>query len=188
MKKDIKICTVIGDPPWSGNGAEKKYMTMRLDTIKKMGVPLQKFLADDAHLWLWVTNHSLLDGLEVMAAWGFQYRSVLTWTKGRMSTGHWLRSTTEHVLFGTRGTNAPVQFHGQGTWVFAPVQDHSHKPEEFSAIVRRVSPGPYLELFARRRPPTNDDYFVWGNEIDSDFELEGFPVPTYSPDARRNSK
>jgi N6-adenosine-specific RNA methylase IME4 len=178
QKKELRARTVVADPPWMGNGAEKHYLTMRLETIKKMGEPLQEFIADDAHLWLWVTNHNLRDGLEVMAAWNFEYRSILTWTKSRMSTGHYLRGTTEHVLFGTRGKNAPVLFRGQGTWAFAPTLAHSQKPEEFQSIVRRVSPGPYLELFARRRPPTNDDYFVWGNEIDSDITIDGFPVPS----------
>jgi N6-adenosine-specific RNA methylase IME4 len=182
MKRDLRARTLIADPPWKGNGAEKHYLTMRLEAIEAMGQPLQKLLADDAHCWLFVTNHSLPDGLAVLAAWGFQYRNVLTWTKSRMGTGHYLRNTTEHVLFGTRGTNSPVLFRAQGTWIFAPTQLHSQKPAEFQSIVRRVSPGPYLELFARRRPPTNDDYFVWGNEIDSDVEIEGFPVPTYSSD------
>jgi N6-adenosine-specific RNA methylase IME4 len=177
MKRQLTVKTLIGDPPWQGNGAEKKYLTMRLDTIKAMGRPLQKFIADDAHCWLFVTNHNLADGLAVLAAWGFEYRSILTWTKSRLGTGGYLRNTTEHVLFGTRG-HAPVLFHGQGTWVFAPTQSHSQKPEEFSAILRRVSPGPYLELFARARPASNDDYFVWGNEIESDVILDGFPVPS----------
>jgi N6-adenosine-specific RNA methylase IME4 len=76
-------------------------------------------------------------------------------------------------LLGTRG-KAPVLFKAQPNWLFAPIQDHSHKPEEQYAVIERVSPGPYLELFARRRQAGWDS---WGNEIESDIEIPGYPVP-----------
>ena len=71
-----------------------------------------------------------------------------------------------------------MNFNSQPTWINAPVQDHSHKPEEQYAIIERVSPGPYLELFARRRPPSSADWAVWGNEIDSDIVIPGYAVPS----------
>jgi N6-adenosine-specific RNA methylase IME4 len=90
-----------------------------------------------------------------------------------MGLGVYLRNATEHVLLGTRG-KAPILFNAQPNWLFAPLQDHSHKPEEFHKIVERCSPAPYLELFARRRQPGWD---VWGGEIDSDIDIDGYPVP-----------
>jgi N6-adenosine-specific RNA methylase IME4 len=147
---------------------------MTLERIKNM--PVGQLAEDDAHLWLWVTNATLRDGYDVAEAWGFTVRSPLTWVKFRLGLGNYLRNATEHLLFATRG-RAPVNFRSQPTWINAPVQDHSHKPEEQYALIERVSPGPYLELFARRRPPSRADWSAWGNEIDSDIRLPGYPVP-----------
>lgn len=102
-----------------------------------------------------------------MTAWGFTYRSCLTWIKPRFGMGPYLRNQTEHLLFGVRG-EAPIRFHGQGTWLYAPVQEHSHKPEEQYAVIERCSPGPYLELFARGRRAGRD---CWGDEVPSDVVL-----------------
>jgi N6-adenosine-specific RNA methylase IME4 len=155
---------------------------MTLDRIKAM--PVADLVAENAHLWLWVTNATFRDGWDVAEAWGFTVRSPLTWVKYRLGLGNYLRNATEHLLFATRG-KAPVQFRSQPTWVNAPVQDHSHKPEEFIPIIERVSPGPYLELFARRRPNSRSDWSVWGNQIDSDVVIHGYPVPTYSDRANK---
>jgi N6-adenosine-specific RNA methylase IME4 len=124
-----------------------------------------------------VTNASLREGYDVAEAWGFTVRSPLTWVKLRLGLGAYLRNSTEHLLFGTRG-KAPVNFRSQPTWVNAPVQEHSRKPEEQYAIIERISDGPYLELFARRRPLSSSAWSVWGNEIDSDITLPGYPVPS----------
>jgi N6-adenosine-specific RNA methylase IME4 len=75
--------------------------------------------------------------------------------------------STEQLLFAVRGS-APIRFRSQPTWLFAPVQEHSHKPEEQYAIIERCSAGPYLELFARRKRP---GWYSWGNEIDADVAL-----------------
>ena len=149
------------------------YDLMSLAQIKAM--PIADLAEDDAHLWLWVTNGTLRHGYDVAEAWGFTVRSPLTWIKFRLGLGNYLRNATEHVLFATRG-RAPVKFNSQPTWINAPVQDHSHKPEEQYALIERVSPGPYLELFARRRPSSTADWSVWGNEVDSDIVIPGFPV------------
>lgn len=168
---------ILADPPWQhqqvGNkGASKQYPLMTLDRIKAM--PIAELAADDSHCWLWVTNSSLRDGYDVLEAWGFTPRSILTWNKPGLGLGHYLRNSTEHVLFGTRG-RSPVKFRGQPSWLWAPVQDHSHKPEEQYAIIERISEKPYLELFARRRHPGWD---VWGNEVPSDVRVRGYPVPS----------
>ncbi|MBH0779931.1 MT-A70 family methyltransferase [Nocardia bovistercoris] len=169
--------TIMADPPWDilqrGRiGAERHYNLMTVDQIKAM--PVVDLAEDDAWLWLWVTNATWREGYDVMTAWGFTYRSPLTWVKPRLQLGQYLRNMTEHVLFGTRG-KAKVNFRAQPTWFIAPTQEHSHKPEEQFPIIERVSSGPYLELFARRRQPGWD---AWGNEIDSDIVIPGYPVPS----------
>ncbi len=172
-----KYPTLLVDPPWDINqrghyGASQHYPLMTLDQIK--GLPVSDLVTDNAHVWLWVTNGTLRVGYDVLDAWGFTYRSPLTWVKPRLQLGHWLRNMTEHVLLGTKG-HAPVNFRAQPTWFIAPVQEHSHKPEEQYAIIERISSGPYLELFARRRQPGWD---VWGNQIESDIVIPGYPVPS----------
>jgi N6-adenosine-specific RNA methylase IME4 len=177
--------TIAADPPWGAEfhqtgalGASRHYDTMRLADIKAM--PVAQIATENAHLWLWVTNASLRAGYDVAEAWGFTVRSVLTWTKPRFTLGNYLRNQTEHVLFATRG-RAPVQFKGQGTWLLAPLQDHSHKPEEFFSVVERVSgPGAKLELFSRRRPPEveGSPWSIWGSEVQSDISIPGYPVPS----------
>lgn len=169
--------TILADPPWDieqrgSRGASEHYKLMSLETIKALRIG--ELAEDDAHLWLWVTNATLRHGYDVANAWGFTVRSPLTWVKFRLGLGNYLRNATEHLLFATRG-RAPVQFRAQPTWIQAPVQDHSHKPEEQYALIQRISPGPYLELFARRPQP---DWDAWGNEVDSDLVLPGYPVPS----------
>ncbi|MCA1706584.1 MAG: methyltransferase [Actinobacteria bacterium] len=172
--------TILADPPFDiqqkgTRGAERHYPLMSLERIKAM--PVSELAAENAHLWVWVTNAALREGYDVAEAWGFEVRSPLTWIKFRLGMGAYLRNATEHLLFATRG-KAPVNFRSQPTWINAPVQDHSHKPEEQYAVIERISSGPYLEPFARRRPPSRADWWVWGNEIDSDIRIPGYPVPS----------
>jgi len=166
----MRFQTILADPPWDifqkgSRGAARHYPLMTLEAIK--GLPVERLAADQGHCWMWVTNGTIHVGQEVLEAWGFSYRSCLTWIKPRFGLGPYLRNQTEHVLLGVRGS-APIRFRGQGSWFYAPVQEHSHKPEEIFAIIERCSPGPYLELFARRRRP---GWAAWGNEIDSDVSL-----------------
>nr|WP_236572203.1 MT-A70 family methyltransferase [Nocardiopsis sp. FR4] len=172
--------TVLADPPWNlqqqgDKGASRHYSLMTLERIKAM--PVKDLVEEDAHAWIWTTNATLRQGYEVAEAWGFSVRNQITWIKFRLGLGAYLRNATEHLLFATRG-HAPVQFRSQPTWMVAPVQEHSHKPEEQFPMIERVSPGPYLELFARRRPPSNAAWFVWGNEVDADISIPGYPVPS----------
>lgn len=180
MENKKKYRTIIADPPWNINqtgkrGAARHYELMTLDRIKAMPVA---DLCDmnSAHIYVWVPNGLLQEGLDVIKAWGFTFRSPIYWIKPRLGLGNYIRNASETLLFATCG-HAPVKFHAQPNWLFAPLQDHSHKPEEQYAIIERLSDGPYLELFARRRQPGWD---VWGNEIDSDIVIPGYPVPTYS--------
>jgi len=156
--------TILADPPWNiqqdGNyGASQHYPLMTLDEIKAL--PVATLAEENAHLWLWTTNAALPDAYDVLKAWGFTARSILTWVKPRLGLGNYLRNASEQLLFATRG-KAPIAFKSQPTWAFMPVQDHSHKPEEQYAIIERCSPSPYLELFARRRQP---GWHAWGNQV-----------------------
>lgn len=179
-----KFRTIMADPPCDVQqkgtlGAERHYDLMTLDRIKAM--PVADLAAPDAHLWLWVTNATLRAGYDVMEAWGFIPRSPLTWVKPRLGLGTYLRNSTEHLILGTRG-RAPVNYRAQPTWMFAPLQAHSHKPEEQYAVIERISTGPFLELFARRRQP---GWHVWGNQISSDIAIPGYPVPSDDPGKSR---
>lgn len=156
--------TILADPPWPVNrtvrGAVEAYESMTWSEIA--GLHVARLAEADSHLWMWATNSQLHAQIGVLEAWGFRYRAALTWIKPRFTLGQYLRHQTEHLLFGTRG-QLPIQFRSQGTWFYAPLQDHSHKPEEQYAIIERCSPGPYVELFARRPQP---GWAVIGNEID----------------------
>ena len=173
------FATILVDPPWPLQSGEKHYRTMSLARIKAL--PVGSLAARDAHLWLWTTNALLPRAYEVAEAWGFTVRSPLTWVKFRLGLGgrYQLRNATEQLLFCTRG-RAPLGSRSQPTWFNAPVTEHSRKPAEQFAIIERVSPGPYLELFARRRPESNQSWAVWGDQVASDIRIPGFAVPRYS--------
>lgn len=173
------FATILVDPPWPAQGGEKHYRTMSLARIEAL--PVGALAARDAHLWLWTTNALLPKAYEVAEAWGFTVRSPLTWVKFRLGLGgrYQLRNATEQLLFCTRG-KAPLGSRSQPTWFNAPVTEHSRKPAEQFAIIERVSPGPYLELFARRRPESNQPWAVWGDQVASDIRIPGFAVPRYS--------
>ena len=173
------FATILVDPPWPLQSGEKHYRTMSLARIKAL--PVGQLAARDAHLWLWTTNALLPKAYEVAEAWGYTVRSPLTWVKFRLGLGgrYQLRNATEQLLFCTRG-KAPLGSRSQPTWFNAPVTEHSRKPAEQFAIIERVSPGPYLELFARRRPESNRPWAVWGDQVASDIRIPGFAVPRYS--------
>ena len=173
------FATILADPPWQAQSGEAHYQTMSLERI--MGMPIGQLAAADAHLWLWTTNALLPRAYEVAQAWGFTVQSPLTWVKFRLglSGRYQLRNATEQLLFCTRG-RAPLGNHSQPTWFNAPVLEHSRKPAEQFAIIERISRGPFLELFARRRPESNQDWAIWGNEVVSDVRIPGYGVERYS--------
>ena len=182
-----KYKTIIVDPPWDINqggtyGAVNHYDLMTLDRIKAL--PVADLAQENSHVWLWTTNGTLRHGFDVLEAWGFTPRSVFTWVKPRFTLGNYLRNATEHMLLGTRG-KAPVLCRNQPTWGFFPLGKHSEKPFEQYEIFERVSPGPYLELFARRKH--SDRWDVWGNEVKSDIDIPGYPVPD-SPETRKGGE
>lgn len=161
---------------------------MTTERIKELPIP--ELADENAHLWMWVTNASLPDGLECIRHWKFIFRNTFKWVKPRMGLGHYLRNSSEMCIFATRG-KAPVKFKGQMDWGFMPVTNtHSEKPREMIPIIERLSHGPYCELFCRKRPASREKWWCWGNETEegADFFIPGFPVPKYSFEKDKTEK
>jgi len=192
------FATILADPPWrfqnrTGKMAPEhrrlsRYGTMDLGEI--MAMPVASVLADTAHLYLWVPNALLPQGLEVLAAWGFDYKSNLVWHKVRKDggsdgrgVGFYFRNVTELVLFGVKGKKARTLAPGrrQVNLLAAPKREHSRKPDEFYTIIEACSPGPYLELFARGARP---GWTSWGNQAE-DYEITW---STYRNNSRGHSR
>lgn len=151
-----------------------RYGTMSLAAISEL--PIAKIALPTSHLYLWVPNALLPEGLQVMKAWGFSYKSNIVWHKLRKDggsdgrgVGFYFRNVTEVVLFGVRGKNARTLPPGrtQVNYLGTRKREHSRKPDELYSIVEACSPGPRIELFARgmRR-----DWKVWGNEAVEDYK------------------
>lgn len=169
--------TILADPPWqfqnrTGKMAPEhrrllRYPTMELKEI--MDLPIPSLAAAKSHLYLWVPNALLQEGLKVMEAWGFTYKSNLVWYKIRKDggpdgrgVGFYFRNVTELVLFGVRGSMRTLQpGRTQVNILSTRKREHSRKPDEFYDLVEACSPGPYLELFARFKRP---GWHQWGNE------------------------
>lgn len=164
----MKYRTIVADPPWRYDngtvptgGVEHRYSTMQPEDI--LALPVRDMAYDDAHLYMWVTNLHLREGrpFDILEAWGFRYVTLLTWHKlGPIGLGYYFRGETEHVLFGVRG-RLSLNTKEERNHFAASKGRHSAKPDRFYELVERASPGPYLELFARRRRYGWD---VWGNE------------------------
>lgn len=154
--------TIVIDPPWRyGNtitrgAAEDHYPTMSMDELEALELPS----TDDAHLYLWVTNGFLREAFDLIDAWGFTYKACLTWCKPQIGMGNYFRNSTEHVYFALKGS-LPTEANNIPTWFVADRTRHSAKPESFYDIVEKSSPGPWLEMFARRR---RLGWHTWGNE------------------------
>ena len=175
----MKYKTIYADPPWFEvgggkikRGADNHYSLMKTNAICDLHWNLDKIIDDNAHLYLWVTNNFLQDGLDVMKAWGFDYKTMITWKKDRFGLGQYFRGNTEHCLFGVKGMVPYKSIDGkraQGVTGFdAKRQEHSQKPDEMRKMIERVSSGPFIELFARQK---TEGWDVWGNEVESDIEL-----------------
>lgn len=179
-----KFATVLADPPWqflnrTGKVAPEhkrlnRYGTMSLEEISAL--PVKSVLAPTAHLYLWVPNALLPDGLAVMKAWGFDYKSNIIWHKIRKDggsdgrgVGFYFRNVTEILLFGVRGKNARTLQPGrtQVNYLATRKREHSRKPDEQYALIESCSPGPRLEMFSRG---VRKDWTVWGNQADAAYE------------------
>lgn len=172
----MRYQTILIDPPWNETGggkikrgADRHYPLMKTHDIIRtiLNVDQWKGISDHAHLYLWVTNNFLEDGLFLMKAIGFKYKTNIVWTKDRMGLGQYFRGQHEICLFGTKGTR-PTQPRTDdrsiSSLVSAPRGKHSKKPEVFYDLIERRSHGPYLEMFARSK---RIGWSSWGNEITS---------------------
>jgi N6-adenosine-specific RNA methylase IME4 len=171
--------TIVADPPWrfqnkTGKIAPEhhrltRYETMSLEEIESL--PICEIAAPVCHLYLWCPNALIPDGLSVMAAWGFTYKSNIVWHKIRKDggsdgrgVGFYFRNVTEIILFGIRGkkarTLAPAR--RQVNYLATRKREHSRKPEEQYEIFEKCSPGPRIELFARGN--SREKWLAWGNQ------------------------
>lgn len=192
-----KFKTILADPPWqfqnrTGKVAPEhkrlnRYGTLTLADIKAL--PVSDAADEVAHLYLWVPNALLPDGLEVMKAWGFNYKSNIVWHKLRKDggsdgrgVGFYFRNVTELLLFGVRGKNARTLQPGrtQVNYLGTRKREHSRKPDEQYELIESCSPGPFLELFARGERPR---WAVWGNQADENYAPDW---PTYRHHSRRH--
>ncbi len=172
--------TILADPPWQFSNRTGKvapehrrlsrYPTLTLAEI--MAIPVADVAARNSHLYLWVPNALLAEGLDVMRAWGFTYKTNIVWHKIRKDggpdgrgVGFYFRNTTELVLFGVRGQlRTQVAGRTQVNIIRAKKREHSRKPDELYAIIEQCSPAPYLELFARGTRP---GWVQWGNQVEA---------------------
>lgn len=175
----LNFRTIVADPPWEPAlhrntvgrregpyraGPQRYYPVMRVDEIAKMRPPS----APKSHLWLWVLNQHVDWGYQVARAWGFEPQQMITWNKPGLGTGQF-QCNTESILVCRKGGPVGNAFGKSGGTGFNwPRGRHSAKPAAFFELVERVSPGPYLEMFARERRP---GWFAFGNEVHSDVEI-----------------
>lgn len=180
--KGKKYKTILADPPWmfqnrTGKMAPEhkrlsRYSTLNLDQILK--IPVSQVASDSSHLYLWVPNALLKEGLAVMEAWGFCYKTNLVWHKIRKDggpdgrgVGFYFRNVTELILFGIRGSLRTLPPGRRQVNILKTMKrEHSRKPDELYDIIEQCSPDPYLELFARGR---RLGWEVWGNESEDYF-------------------
>ena len=181
--KGRRFATILADPPWqftnkTGKVAPEhkrlsRYGTMKLSEI--MALPVAELAAPTSHLYLWCPNAMLPEGLAVLGAWGFTYKSNLVWHKIRKDggsdgrgVGFYFRNVTELILFGVRGKNARTLGPGrrQVNLLATRKREHSRKPDEQYAIIEACSPGPFLELFARGN---RSGWASWGTQADDGY-------------------
>ena len=166
----------------------RRYPTMSLQEIKEL--PVQAIVKDTAHLYLWVPNALIYEGLQVMQHWGFTYKTNLIWYKirkdggpDRRGVGFYFRNVTEMMLFGVRGKGVRTLQPGrsQENIITSRKREHSRKPDEQYEIIESCSWGPFIELFARG---SRKNWFTWGNQAD-EYTPEW---PTYTNHSQNNSR
>jgi len=191
--RGIGFRTVLADPPWrftnrTGKMAPEhrrlsRYSTMELREIKAL--PIARIIEEPAHLYLWVPNALLPDGIELMRAWGFDYKSNIVWHKVRKDggsdgrgVGFYFRNVTEMVLFGVRGKNARTLQQGrtQVNLIATRKREHSRKPDELYHVIEGCSRGPFIELFAR---DTRPGWVGWGAQAE-DYQISWNTYPNHS--------
>ena len=168
-----KYPTIVVDPPWSyqnKSGRQKQDYadrTMTLEQVKRFDI--QRWIPDgDCHLWLWVTDAYAGNIYQVVEAWGFIPKAWLVWVKDRIGMGNYLRHQHEFCILATRGKMRLLR-RDVSTILHAKMTRHSEKPEAFYRLVESCCPGPYLDVFARRR---HQGWDAFGDEVDTFTQLE----------------
>ena len=168
-----KYNIIYADPPWKykeswGNG-QVGYNTMTNQEIIDM--PVSEIAEDQAHLYLWVTNPFIKEGLDVCKAWGFDYKTLITWVKTykdgtpEMGMGYYFRGCTEHIIFGVRGKMKCVNKTTKNMVIAVNPKQHSQKPHIFKEMIVNTSGDlPRIELFARNVGLFKDGWDHWGDE------------------------
>lgn len=189
-----KFKTIVADPPWAynapasygctlehrpnrdttlnclGAGSRARYGAMSVEDIAALMPPAEP----NAHLYLWFTNAFAVEAHTIARAWGFKPTTILTWTKVKptgepsMKMGYYFRGATEHVLFGVRGKLRLIAKRAVPTAMLWPRTSHSEKPDAFFDLVQECSPGPYLEMFARKG---RLGWSSWGNQAPNPIQL-----------------
>jgi len=165
-----KYKTILVDPPWKygkgfGYGAGEYYSLMDLKEI--IGLNIGNKLADEnCHLYLWIPNSIIQQGLDVMKSWGFEFKTIITWVKHRSIFGYYFKGQSEQLLFGVKG-KLPPQDRNQTTIINGKIRNHSQKPDEQFKVIEKVSPSPRIELFARQR---REGWDAWGNEVPNEIQ------------------
>lgn len=177
--------TIYMDPPWfeAGGGkikrgADKHYPLMK--TAEIFNLPIRHLSDTNCHLYLWVTNNFLYEGLKAIERWGFVYKTTITWAKQQFGLGQYFRGQTEHCLFAVKG-NLPYKTQDgkrcQGRTLLVPSDDfeknrkHSEKPEEMRQMIELVSYEPRIELFTRKK---TEGWDSWGNEVTNDINMDDY--------------
>ncbi len=176
-----KFSTILADPPWqfqnrTGKMAPEhkrlsRYPTLTLEEI--ISIPVSETASDTAHLYLWIPNALLAEGLKVMQGWGFKYKTNLIWYKvrkdggpDRRGVGFYFRNVTEMILFGVRGKNARTLQPGrtQENIIVQRKREHSRKPDEQYDLIEACSKPNFLEMFARG---SRENWYCWGNQVEN---------------------
>lgn len=198
----MRYATIVADPPWSfrnawgtrrgnagfynngdarvlrGPGAAANYKTLAIEQLARL--PVGEWAEPNAHLYLWSTNAHLCEARIVAAAWGFRYITLITWLKPQMGMGNYFRGATEPVLFCVRG-RLPVKRRDLRNVIEAPRTRHSEKPDAFYELVEQASPGPYLDVFARR---LREGWHVYGDDVLESLPLVDLGAPAALPGPR----
>jgi N6-adenosine-specific RNA methylase IME4 len=157
---------VYADPPWSyrdlGHTRRIDHQYPILSVRDIAALPVQHITMPDAVLFLWVTAPLLPDGLTVMNAWGFEYKSNIVWDKEVFGMGHYARIQHEHLLIGVSGKTGPVADHSISSVIRSRRAAHSVKPTVTYEIIERLYPTlSKIELFARNQ---REGWASWGND------------------------
>ena len=163
-----KYSVIYADSPWKYDFAEtesraieNQYPTMTLEEIKNIQVPCE----DNAVLYLWTTAPKYKEAIEVMEAWGFEYKTCAVWDKEKISMGYWFRGQHELLLVGVKGKFSPPSPEKRESSVYREARGaHSRKPDYYYDLIESMFPNErYLEMFARQKH--SEKWAVWGNQV-----------------------